>query len=431
METKRGAGLTKRIRELEEQLVEARDTIEAIRTGQVDALILTDNNVHTLYTLHSADHAYRVFIEKMAEGAVSLNDAGIVIYSNSMFATMVGYPLTRVIGFPFITFVADEHKEAFCEIFSLGWKDDVKREVFLVCGNEKVPVQLSVNSLSREPGAAQNIIVTDLSRQKMAEKALKEKNLQLKMLNEALAKSNSDLQQFASVASHDLQEPLRKIQVFSQFLKDRNSEELTEGAQRSLEKIISSSNRMKTLIVDILAYSRLSADDNTVELVSLRNLCDEIIDDLDLKISEKNARVELGDLPTLEANKGQLRQVFNNLISNALKFTKADVPPHIIIESKKACASELGISIDDEERFCCISVKDNGIGFDDKYSLSIFNLFEKLNAKSSFEGSGIGLAIAKKIIDKHGGVIAAKSRPGEGSEFNIILPLKRTPPNGS
>lgn len=315
MRTKSTTSLERHIGELERQLTEARDTIEAIRTGQVDALVLSDNHTHTLYTLTSADQAYRVFIEKMAEGAVSLNASGVVIYSNSRFAAMVGWPLTKVIGSPFVSFVANEDRGAFREVFSLGWTEEVKREISLIRGNETVPTQLSVNALSHEPGSSQNIIITDLSSQKVAEKVLREKNVELSMLNEALAKSNNDLQQFASVASHDLQEPLRKIQVFSQFLKDRNFAELSESARRCVEKIITSSNRMKTLIVDILSYSRLSANDNTVERVPLRELCEEIIDDFDLKISEKKAVVELGDLPEVEANKGQLRQVFNNITS--------------------------------------------------------------------------------------------------------------------
>jgi signal transduction histidine kinase len=188
---------------------------------------------------------------------------------------------------------------------------------------------------------------------------------------------------------------------------------------------------MKTLIVDILTYSRLSADDPNLEVVPLGHLCEEILDDFDLQISEKNAHIQVGDLPSLEGNKGQLRQVFNNLISNALKFTGQRGTPHIVIETKPLEAQRLGLSLADESNYCRISVQDNGIGFEQRHASSIFNLFEKLHPKSSFEGSGIGLAIAKKIVEKHHGIILAKSKLGEGSEFNIILPLKQTLYNGS
>ncbi|MEX2235410.1 MAG: ATP-binding protein [Cyclobacteriaceae bacterium] len=425
MEIKSLVTIRKKIKELEHQLTEAKDTIEAIRMGQIDALVVNSKEGHRLYTLETADVAYRVFIEKMTEGAVSLNSSGTIIYSNSKFASMVESPLAKVIGSTFVDFIAEDERSTFLNVFSKEWTEDGKREISLRARGTKIPVQLSINSLDLDVETSLNIIITDLTFQKSTQKILKEKNEQLEALNEALARSNDDLQQFASVASHDLQEPLRKIQVFSQFLKDRSFGELSDAAKQYVEKIILSANRMKTLIVDILTYSRLSAEESNFESVRLRSICEEIIEDFDLCISEKKAVIELGDLPSVDANKGQLRQVFNNLISNALKFTTPGVHPLITIQAKKINAAELGLSLPEEERYCRVSIKDNGIGFDERYAASIFSLFEKLNPKSSYEGSGIGLAIAKKIIDKHQGIIIAKSNEGAGSEFNIILPLKQ------
>jgi signal transduction histidine kinase len=191
-----------------------------------------------------------------------------------------------------------------------------------------------------------------------------------------------------------------------------------------LEKIIAAATRMKTLIVDILAYSRLSADELVFGSIDLRNLVNEILEDFDLKMGEKQANITVGSLPVVEANRGQLRQVFYNIINNALKFVPDDRRPEIMIGQKEISASDLGISLEREADYCCVSIRDNGIGFDERFALSIFGLFEKLNPKSAFEGSGIGLSIAKKIIDKHHGWIIAKSMEGEGSEFNIILPYK-------
>jgi two-component system CheB/CheR fusion protein len=254
---------------------------------------------------------------------------------------------------------------------------------------------------------------------------MKSKNDELERLNEALINSNHDLQQFASVASHDLQEPLRKIQVFSKFLKDRTNNELSDTSKQYVEKIIVSANRMKVLIVDILTYSKLSAGEGNLELVDLNDIFKEILEDFDLLIHEKNASIHLGDLCTVEGNKGQLRQVFHNLVSNALKFVSLDRLATLTIEQNEFHAKDLGLSLSDEAAYCRITVKDNGIGFDEIYSSSIFQLFEKLNPKTTYEGSGIGLAIAKKIIDKHHGVIIAKSSVGLGSEFNVILPFKQ------
>jgi len=244
-------------------------------------------------------------------------------------------------------------------------------------------------------------------------------------LNKALTDSNHDLQQFASVASHDLQEPLRKIQVFSKFLKDRSYHEISDASQLYVEKIIKSSHRMKTLIVDILTYSRLSADKGRMEEVDLNLLISEILDDLDLTISEKNAFIDLGKLPVVEGNKGQLRQVFNNLIGNALKFTKPGQSPVVAIKCKPL-KEDLGVPLEDPEQYSRIAIEDNGIGFDEQFASSIFGLFEKLNPKTLYEGSGIGLAIAKKIVDKHNGLIVAKSAPEHGAEFNVILPYRQT-----
>lgn len=412
------------IDKLRSQLNEANETLEAIRTGQVDALVVNSHNGHQLYTLKTADHAYRVFIEQMTEGAVTLNAAGVIVYSNTKFAELVNSTLSHVMGSYFIDYISEDHKPVYEQLFEDSWSRPSKSEMRLVSGPKNVPVQVSLNKLALEEEVALSIIVTDLSAQKENERQLEVKNEQLESLNKALIDSNHDLQQFASVASHDLQEPLRKIQVFSKFLKDRGMNELSEQSRQYVDKIVLSSQRMKVLIIDILNYSRLSADDENIESIDLNILIGEIIDDFDLKISEKNAKVEVLQLPAIEGNKGQLRQVFHNLISNALKFSFPDRQSHVIISRKQIHAADLGVSLGNENEYCRISVKDNGIGFDEEFAKSIFNLFEKLNPKSAFEGSGIGLAIAKKIVDKHHGLIIAKSEIGHGAEFNIILPLK-------
>ena len=410
---------------LRSKLSEATDTLDAIRSGQIDALVVNGKNGHSLYTLKSADHAYRVFVEQMAEGAVSLNSEGLIIYSNSQFARMVNRPLSSTVGRKLSGFVAREYLTQFDGLFNGGWDRNVKGEIAITSGEGIVHVQISLNALELEGEDALSVIVTDLTLQKDTEKELKQKNEELERLNEALISSNHDLQQFASVASHDLQEPLRKIQVFSKFLKDRGYNELSDASKQYVEKIISCSHRMKVLIVDILTYSRLSAGEATLEPVDLNSVCQEILEDFDLSVTEKNARIELGPLCVVEGNKGQLRQVFYNLISNALKFVSGDRVPTLSIQKQEFNAKDLGLSLDNEADYCRITVRDNGIGFDEKYSSSIFSLFEKLNPKTTYEGSGIGLAIAKKIIDKHHGVIIAKSTLGVGSEFNVILPFKQ------
>jgi PAS domain S-box-containing protein len=412
------------IKELQSQLNEANDTLDAIRTGQIDALIVNENGGQSLFTLKSADHSYRVFIEQMTEGAITLNQSGVILYCNSALAKILNQPLSKVIGCRFIDFIIEEFRPQFINSFHEGWKENVKMEVELLPSHNPVPVQLSLNVLELDREMTLSVIVTDLSFQKQTERELKAKNQQLETLNISLASSNHDLQQFASIASHDLQEPLRKIQVFSKFLKDKALHELSDSSRIYLEKIIKSSHRMKTLIVDILTYSRLSSNESNIEPIDLTQLFNEIMDDFELKISEQNADITIKPLPVIEGNKGQLRQVFYNLLSNALKFVTPGNSPKVIVENKRINSTELGISLSNEKDYCCISIRDNGIGFDQKYSSSIFNLFEKLNPKSSFEGSGIGLSIAKKIIDKHHGLIIVNSEVGTGTEFNLLLPYK-------
>jgi PAS domain S-box-containing protein len=424
METKEDSLLLAEVKNLQQQLAVANETLDAIRTGQIDALVVKGHNGHILYTLKSADLSYRIFIERMNEGAVTLSSSGIILYCNSKFASMVHRPLSKVLGCPFIEFISEKCKEEFREVFKKAWTEDTKCEMVLSSPEETLSVKLSLAPLPLEEGISLSIILTDLTHQKRTEQMLKSKNEELERLNDALGKSNIDLQQFASVASHDLQEPLRKIQVFANFLNNRSASELSEQSMLYVEKIMLSASRMKILILDILNYSRLSSDDLRFETVDLRAMFEEILEDFEIRIEEMNAEIVIGELPVVEVNKGQIRQVFQNLISNALKFSHKGVPPKITIERKPVDAKELGLSLPNENDFCRISVQDNGIGFNEKYASSIFSLFAKLNPKSSYEGSGIGLAIAKKIIEKHDGVIIAKSSEGTGAEFNVILPFK-------
>jgi PAS domain S-box-containing protein len=412
------------VEELRRQLEEANDTIEAIRTGQVDALVVQGEKGHQLYTLKSADQTYRVFIEKMTEGAVTLNPEGLILYCNSQFAQMVQLPLSNVIGVSFDSFIAPENKPQYTGLFQNCWTGDCKGEVLLIAGEDRKPVQLSLTTLELQEGPSLSIILTDLTAQKAAQKQLSDNNIQLEEINRALEASNHDLQQFASVASHDLQEPLRKIQIFSNLIKE-NGIELTPQSKKYLEKIIISSSRMKTLILDILNYSKLSSNNHPHECVDLNLLIDELLEDFELLIQEKAARIECSTLPCVNVNRGQIRQVFQNIISNALKFSRAGKAPIISITSRLLRKRSFDSPESADGPYCLITIADNGIGFNEKYLANIFTLFERLNAKDKYEGTGIGLAIAKKIIDKHHGLITATSSEGTGTQFKLILPVKQ------
>lgn len=270
---------------------------------------------------------------------------------------------------------------------------------------------------------------TDIHHQKMIneilEKRVDERTRELQASNKELEASNNDLQQFASVASHDLKEPLRKIQVYTNIIKEKNIFEDKNKLTYYLDKVIVSSGRMSRLINDLLNYSRLSQA-NFFELYDLNEILKEILFDLELLITEKKATVHNEELPHVEVAPGLIRQLFQNLVSNALKFSKKDISPVVTIKSEIKESTEIPGFETGKGRYCIIKIVDNGIGFDEKYTNKIFSLFQRLNSADKYEGTGIGLAVAKKIIDKHNGFITATSKENEGSTFIIILPLKQS-----
>ncbi|GAA3920101.1 chemotaxis protein [Chitinophaga oryziterrae] len=246
----------------------------------------------------------------------------------------------------------------------------------------------------------------------------------LRKANQELESSNTELQQYAFVASHDLKEPLRKIHMFGNMLRERYQENMEEKAIDYLNRIISSSSRMTNLINDLLKFSRLSQV-NFFEQVNLEIIIKEILSDLEVLIQEKNAIVTVSPLPVIEAVPGQLRQVFQNLLSNAFKFSRKDIQPVISISATRLKYKRFDSPADLDGPYLCITISDNGIGFDEKYLDKIFVLFQRLHTKDKFEGTGIGLAVTRKIVDKHNGLITAHSREKEGATFTIILPVKQ------
>jgi signal transduction histidine kinase len=248
-----------------------------------------------------------------------------------------------------------------------------------------------------------------------------ERTRELVAKNEELELRNHELQQFSWVVSHDLNEPIRKIQIFIKIIKDLY---LTadEKAIDYVDRTIKSAERMQTLITDLLAYSRLSSQVKP-ETTDLNEVLQEVLSDFDYLIERKNATIKTTELPTIDSIPSQLRQVFQNLIGNALKFSGNTDKPLIEITSEIIAEKSFESPVSSDGKFCRIVVKDNGIGFDEIYLDRIFIIFQSLNDRQKYEGTGIGLAIAKKIIEKHNGLITAKSQPGKGASFIIVLPL--------
>ena len=249
-----------------------------------------------------------------------------------------------------------------------------------------------------------------------------ERTRELNELNAELERSNRELQDFAFVASHDLQEPLRKIQAFGDRLRTVQGPNFTDQGRDYLDRMHSAAGRMHRLINDLLTFSRVSTKAQPFAPTDLNKIAEDVVTDLETRIDETGGEVEIGELPVIEADELQMRQLLQNLIANALKFRRTDVSPHVIIsaETLPARPSENGQQPTDE--MVKIYVKDNGIGFDEKYLDRIFTPFQRLHGRNEYEGTGIGLAVCRKIVERHGGTLTAESRTGEGSTFIVAMP---------
>jgi PAS domain S-box-containing protein len=256
------------------------------------------------------------------------------------------------------------------------------------------------------------------------EERVRQRTAELESANAKLRVSNRELQDFASVASHDLQEPLRKILAFGDRLESKSAEALGEEGKDYLHRMKSAAARMQALIGDLLAFSRVTTKAQPFVEVDLNEVAFEVLLDLETRIHETRAVIRFDPLPVVEADPTQMRQLFQNLIGNALKFRKADVVPQIHVRAEAVPAAPADGRAGPQ---CRIFVQDNGIGFDEKYLDRIFNVFQRLHARGEYEGTGIGLAVCRKIAERHGGTIAASSRPGEGSTFVVTLPALLSP----
>ena len=262
------------------------------------------------------------------------------------------------------------------------------------------------------------VIFKDITERKRAEENLNRKAAEL-------ARSNAELEQFAYVASHDLQEPLRKIQAFGDRLKTKcDAVNLQEGRDY-LERMQSAAARMQALINDLLTFSRVISSQQPFVEVGLGTVIKGVLSDLEVRIEQTKAVLKVSELPTIEADPLQMRQLFQNLISNAMKFQPAGQQPVLEITAEIIKGQFAGTPEEDPyAEQCRITIHDNGIGFDEKYHEKIFAVFQRLHGRNEYEGTGVGLAVCRRITDRHGGSITARSQPGQGASFIITLPVR-------
>ena len=402
--------------QLRAHIARLEEELTAIRGGGIDSVIVGPPGAEQIYTIMGADRSYRAIVEGMGEGAAAVSERGIVLYANRQLADLLGRDRPTLVGSPAIELFTEQDRGGVEEMLRLGPGVTGWSEVRLRVGATPVPVRLAVNCLDVGGALVHCLIMTDLTSYEKAERALAESNAALaergralERVNRELAASNADLEQFAYVASHDLQEPLRMVASYTTLLAEDLGDSLNDTARRHLDFARDGAVRMHRLVHDLLEYSRASRADEDRQRVDCDRLVERATEDLHEAIVAAEATVTHDPLPTVRGMPTGLRQLFTNLVGNAVKF-RGDQPVQV----------HVGVARDGPMwRF---SVADTGIGIEPAQTERIFEVFKRLHTRGSYPGTGIGLAICKKVVEHHGGRIWVDSQPGVGATFRFTLP---------
>lgn len=375
-------------------------------------------------TLRENMERFRLSLDNSLDAFIVMNDKGKIIEWSAQSEMMFGFSRDEVIDKPLAEIIIpfrfrEAHNQGMERFFATGLGPVLNKHIELTAlrrNGQEFPVELSIVPIKWRNSSIFSSFVHDITERKQAQR-------DLEVYMQKLMQSNRDLQDFAYVSSHDLQEPLRKIRAFSERLSMAHKEELSPQAKDYIRRMQTASVRMQNLINDLLTYSRVSSHARPFTEVDLNRVVQEVLQDLELSIEQAQARVSVGRLPTIKADKPQMQQLLQNLISNALKFHKRDQVPEVAITCRYLDAGKAVVDDPLFGGYVELTVADKGIGFDSKYADHIFATFQRLHTRKEFEGTGIGLAICRKIALHHGGGISAHGEPGKGASFVIILPL--------
>jgi two-component system sensor kinase FixL len=393
---------------------------------RIDCLNLKANPPLTLanqsftYDEQGSNLRLQAIIETAIDSIILIDNKGIIELVNPAAANLFGYPPEEMMGKNVKMLMDNPHHDAHDGYLSRYQKTREARIIGI--GREvegmkkdgtKFPARLAVSEVKLENRTLFTGIIHDLTDVKLAEEKLRRYAAEL-------VRSNRELQDFAYISSHDLQEPLRKIQAFGSRLETMKDTRLSEKGADYLSRMLNAASRMQRLINDLLSYSRVSTKASPFTPLDLDYILKGVLGDLEVLIEREKATVEYGKLGSMEGDSTQIRQLFQNLISNAIKFTPPDRTAHVKIWAEAAPPEVLGST----RPAVTIFVEDNGIGFNEQYLEKIFQIFQRLEGQQ-YEGSGVGLAICKRIAIRHGGYIDAQSTPGEGSVFRVTFPLEQ------
>jgi PAS domain S-box-containing protein len=423
--TETKASLRHEIAELRSRLSEAEETLEAIRHGEIDALVVSGPRGDQVYALQGAEHSYRILVESMNEGALTLTKSGEIIYCNKAFAEMAHIPCGKLIGVPFGNLVSENYRESFGKLWKNALQAVGTDEIELNFDGRRMPVYLSCSSRVQDEILSVFAIATDISERKLTEAELAEyrlhleqkvdqKTVLLRTLNQELKAANEDLEAFCSSISHDLRAPLRHIAGFVDRLQKKLEHYPDKETHRYCGMIFEASKTMGLLIDGLLNFSRLGRSEMTKRKVSLNSLVKDVLKEIREELTDRTINWTIDELPDVMVDRQLLRLVLVNLISNAVKFT-GPVPQ---TEIRVACS-------DDGDKFT-ISIADNGVGFDMQYADRLFGVFQRLHTQDEFEGTGIGLANVQRIILRHGGKVWAEAAVGQGATFYFTIPKSAT-----
>lgn len=397
---------------LQSQLIDANQIIDSIREGAVDALVVNDGSgTPQIYAIESADYTYRILIEKFSEGALSINETGLILFANRSFSELAGLPSEEILGTNFRDYL--EIPTSFDDLINGLENGPVKTELSLLFSGKKLEVYISLTDLHPMVPAI-GIVITDLSEKKKQQQALLQYQDQLKSNIEELHLTNTNLEQVIHVISHDLKEPLRKILTYLSEIEKKQGDLLTDRDIKSLNIVNASAFRLNSLLDDIVKYAFTDVQESGVP-INLNLVLNDVVEDLEILIRENDAIIQHEHLPTIAGSEVQMRQLLSNLISNAIKYRKQENPT-IKISVLDADAQHDG--------FLGIAISDNGIGMEKDHFSQIFTIFKRLHHRTEYAGNGIGLAICKKIMDNHLGRIEVDSTPGSGSTFLLYFPQK-------
>lgn len=394
---------------------ELQATLQAIRSGEVDAIVVDGPRGSRLFTLQSPEEPYRILAERMNEGAATLNRQGTVLFCNRQLAEMLQFPAERIVGSQFQAYLATEEQLQWPQWMASTQQRSVRIEARLLrTDRTSLPVQLSLSEIpldERESGIC--LVVSDLTQQKEAQDQVRKFNLELEkrvqLRTEQLQTANADLEAFNYGVAHDLRSPLRHIHGFADILLNDSESQLSPEGRRHLSLIVGETLRMDTLIQGLLGLSRVGRQPLHFQETDLNLLVRDVMESMSEDAGDRPIEWRVTQLPAVRCDSVLMKVVFTNLLGNAVKFTRGRTPAVI----------EVGVANQNGENV--FRIRDNGVGFDMKYAEKLFGIFQRLHSPDEFEGTGVGLATVRRIIQKHEGRIWAKAELEKGASFYFTL----------